>query len=217
MSVTILIVDDHNIVRDGLRALLEPLAGMKVVGEAENGRVAVRLAREIQPDIVIIDVAMPDLNGIEATRKIRSQVPGTKVIGLSMHSDRRFVSRMLQAGAAAYLRKESAFEEIAAAIEAVARGEHYLGRGITDLVVADYKALMLDKSLDRQEPLTHREREVVQLLAEGKKTAEIATQLHVSVKTVETHRTNIMGKLGLHSIAELTKYAVREGLTSLDD
>ena len=217
MSVTILIVDDHNIVRDGLRALLEPLAGMKVVGEAENGRVAVRLAREIQPDIVIIDVAMPDLNGIEATRKIRSQVPGTKVIALSMHSDRRFVSRMLQAGAAAYLRKESAFEEIAAAIEAVARGEHYLGRGITDLVVADYKTLMLDKSLDRQEPLTHREREVVQLLAEGKKTAEIATQLHVSVKTVETHRTNIMGKLGLHSIAELTKYAVREGLTSLDD
>ncbi len=217
MSVSILIVDDHNIVRDGLRALLEPLAGMKVVGEAENGRVAVRLARELQPDIVIIDVAMPDLNGIEATRKIRSQVPGTKVIGLSMHSDRRFVSRMLQAGAAAYLRKESAFEEIAAAIEAVARGEHYLGRGITDLVVADYKTLMLDKSLDRQEPLTHREREVVQLLAEGKKTAEIATQLHVSVKTVETHRTNIMGKLGLHSIAELTKYAVREGLTSLDD
>ena len=217
MSVSILIVDDHNIVRDGLRALLEPLPGMKVVGEAENGRVAVRLAREIQPDIVIIDVAMPDLNGIEATRKIRSQVPGTKVIGLSMHSDRRFVSRMLQAGAAAYLRKESAFEEIAAAIEAVARGEHYLGRGITDLVVADYKTLMLDKSLDRQEPLTHREREVVQLLAEGKKTAEIATQLHVSVKTVETHRTNIMGKLGLHSIAELTKYAVREGLTSLDD
>ncbi len=213
--VRILIADDHKIVRDGLRALLEREPDFRVVGEASNGREAVEVARELVPDVLITDLVMPVLNGIDATRQIVAEHPQVRVIALSMHSDRRFVTDMLQAGAVAYLRKESAFEELAEAIRAVMSGEVFLGRGITGVVVEGYKSLIGEEA-EGSGVLSAREREVLQLLAEGNRTNEIATLLHLSAKTVESHRTNIMKKLDLHSIAELTKFAVREGLTSLD-
>ncbi len=218
MAVRILIADDHRIVREGLRSLIEGKAGYEVVGEASDGREALRLAARLDPDVVILDVAMPELNGIEATRQILGQRPGARIIALSMHSDRNFVAGMLQAGATAYVRKESAFEEIWGAIESVSRGKVYLGDGITGVVVQDYRDLI--DAADASQPhgtgaLSSREREVLQLLAEGKKTTEIAEALTVSVKTVETHRRRIMEKLDLHSVAELTKFAIRTGLTSI--
>ena len=213
--VRILIADDHKIVRDGLRALLEREPDFRVVGEASNGREAVEVARELVPDVLITDLVMPVLNGIDATRQIVAEQPQVRVMTLSMHSDRRFVTDMLQAGAVAYLRKESAFEELAEAIRAVMSGEVFLGRGITGVVVEGYKSLIGEEA-EGSGVLSAREREVLQLLAEGNRTNEIATLLHLSAKTVESHRTNIMKKLDLHSIAELTKFAVREGLTSLD-
>lgn len=214
MSMRILIADDHKIVRDGLRSLLQAEHDWLVVGEASDGRDAVKLARKLQPDVVVIDVAMPELNGIEAVRRIVVQDSKIKVVALSMHSDRHFVAGMLQAGAAAYIRKESAFEEIAAAIKAVTRGEVYLGTGVAQVVVDDYKNRIAEQA-EEQVPLSSREREVLQLLAEGRKTVEIAEALHISVKTIETHRRQIMTKLDLHSVAELTKYAIRSGLTSI--
>ena len=217
MKTRIVIVDDHKIVRDGLRALLEEQRDLEVVGEASNGREALELARETEPDVVVIDVATPELNGIEATRRITAMLPQTRVIALSMHSDRNFVAGMLRAGASGYIRKESAFEEIAAAIKAATRGQFYLGDRITGVVVEDYKNLMSNIEPIRSSPLSAREREVLQLLAEGRRTSEIADTLHVSVKTIETHRRQIMTKLDLHSIAELTKYAIRQGLTSIED
>lgn len=215
MTIKIVIADDHKIVREGLRSLLDTLSDVKVVGEARNGREAIRLARDLSPDILILDVAMPELNGVEATRKVRAQAPNARVIGLSMHSDRHFIAGMLQAGAAGYLQKESAFEELATAIRTVMAGQVYLGSGIAGVVVEDYKSLINETG--ERETLTAREREVLQLLAEGKKTADIAEALHVSVKTVETHRRQIMQKLDIHSIANLTKYAIRTGLTSVKD
>jgi DNA-binding NarL/FixJ family response regulator len=215
MALKILLVDDHQIVRQGLRTLLEKEPDMEVAAEAEDGRAAVRLAREVSPQVVIMDVAMPDLNGIEATRQIVAECPGVKVIALSMHADRRFVSNMLKAGASGYLLKDSAFEELARAIRAVAADKVYLSPEVSDIVIRDYvKGPQEEVSV--YSLLTPREREVLQLLAEGKATREIADRLHVSVKTVETHRQQIMTKLELRSVAELTKYAIREGLSSLD-
>ena len=217
MTTRILIVDDHQVMREGLRALLEHPPQSTVIGDARNGREAVVLARQLQPDVVILDIAMPELNGIEATRKILAQSADLKVIALSMHKDRSYVSGMLEAGASGYVPKESAFEEIAAAIDTVLKGQIYLGASITGIVIDDYINLVARQSSAEASPLTDREREVLQLLAEGRKTAEIATTLNVSVKTVETHRRQIMLKLDLHSVAELTKYAIRTGLTSLDE
>jgi len=217
VTTRILIVDDHQVMREGLRALLEHPPQSTVIGDARNGREAVVLARQLQPDVVILDIAMPELNGIEATRKILAQSADLKVIALSMHKDRSYVSGMLEAGASGYVPKESAFEEIAAAIDTVLKGQIYLGASITGIVIDDYINLVARQSSAEASPLTDREREVLQLLAEGRKTAEIATTLNVSVKTVETHRRQIMLKLDLHSVAELTKYAIRTGLTSLDE
>lgn len=215
-NVRILIADDHKIVRDGLRALLDKQEGMEVIAEAENGRKAVRFARELSPDIVIIDIGMPDLNGIDATRQIIAGSDSIKIIALSMHSDKRFVAQMFKAGASAYLLKDCAFEELAQAVSVVLAGQIYLSPEITGPVVEDYVRHLTTTDSSGFAVLTPREREVLQLLAEGESTREVADQLHVSIKTIETHRQQIMNKLKARSLADLTKYAIREGLTSLD-
>ena len=197
--------------------LLEKLGGITIVGEAGNGISAVRRARDLKPDLVLMDVAMPDLNGIEATRRIMTESPGVKVIALSMHADKRFVRGMFAAGAAGYVLKGSAFEELAAAIRTVTAGRIYISPKITDLVLGDYIKLLTKPSPRGESLLSEREREVLQMLAEGRSSRMIAERLHVSVTTVDTHRKHIMDKLGFRTIAELTKYAVREGLTPLDE
>ncbi len=213
----ILLVDDHKMLREGLRLLIEKLGRMTIVGEADNGISAVGLARDLKPDLVLMDFALPDLNGVEATRRILAEVPGVKVIALSMHADKRYVRHMFAAGARGYVLKGSAFEEVAAAIKTVAAGRIYISPKITDQVLAEYVQQLAHPSAGEESPLSGREREVLQLLAEGKSSRKIAERLHVSVTTVDTHRKHIMDKLGFRSIAELTKYAVREGLTSLDE
>jgi len=216
MNIRILLADDHKIIREGLRALLEKEPDMEVVGEAQDGMTTIKLAKKLLPNIVIMDIGMPDMNGIDATRQIFSETQGIKVIALSMHSDRRFVLQMLKAGASGYLLKDSAFEELASAIKTVMAGQPYLSPKITDVVIKEY-IVSLPKSEETVfTKITAREREVLQLIAEGKSTKQIAVFLNVSVKTIETHRQQIMEKLDIHSIAELTKYAIREGLTSLE-
>ena len=215
MSIKILIADDHKIFREGLRALIEKQPGMEIIDEAENGRKAVQLVRELLPDVVIMDIAMPNLNGIEATRQIVAKAPNVKVIALSIHSDKRFVVEMLKAGATGYLLKDCAFEELAHAIRAVRANRNYLSPKIADMMIKDYVHLFPKTKLPVFSILTPRQREVLQLLSEGKTTSQIAQDLQVSVKTVETYRQQIMDKLDIHSIAELTKYAIREGLTSV--
>ncbi len=217
MRRRVVVADDHLMFRQGLISLLKQQDDIEVVGEAEDGRGAVKICQTLHPDLVIMDVGMKSLNGIEATRQILSEFPNTKVIAVSMHSDRRFVSGMLEAGAAAYILKDCTFDELTQALRAVADGRTYLSAHVAKIVVQDYmKHLSGEVEVGPSRGLTTREREVLQLFAEGKSTKEIAGILHVSVKTIETHRKHIMDKLDLHSIAELTKWAVREGLTSLD-
>jgi DNA-binding NarL/FixJ family response regulator len=215
MSLPVLLADDHEIVRVGLRVLIERLGGMAVVAEADSGRAAVQLAKKLKPAVVLMDISMPDLNGIDATRQMVAAAPGVKVIALSMHADTRYVAGMLQAGARGYLLKESVADEIGRAVQAVLAGEVYLARKIAGVVVQDYVQRLASEE-GASSPLTGREREVLQLVAEGRSTKGIAAHLHVSIKTIETHRSQIMDKLDLHSVAELTKYAIRQGLTSLD-
>jgi len=215
MAIKVLIADDHQILRQGLRTLLEREPDLEVVAEADNGRSTVRLARERQPEVIIMDVAMPDLNGIEATRQIISEMPKMKVIALSMYADRRFVANMLKAGASGYLLKDCASEELVRAIRVVLTHKTFLSPGVADIVVKDYVQAPLGSEVSVFSVLSNREREVLQLMAEGKSTNQIAECLHVSVKTVETHRQQIMQKLKMHSVAELTKYAIREGITTL--
>ncbi len=214
MPIKIILADDHKIVRQGLRTMLEKESDIEVMGEADDGRMAVRLARELSPQVVIMDVGMPDLNGIEATRQVLAECPGIKVIALSMHSDRRFVMNMLKAGASGYLLKDSAFEELATAIRMVLTNKIYLSTEIANVVIKDYLQGGGDESVFSV--LSPREREVLQLMAEGKSSRQIADHLNISIKTVETHRMQIMHKLQIFSVAELTKYAIREGLSSLD-
>ncbi len=216
MKTTVLLVDDHKIFRDGLRTLIEK-EGMEVVGEAENGRKTLKLVEKLLPNVIIMDVSMPDMNGIEATRKIISSFPEIKVIALSMHSDRRFVLGMLEAGAAGYLLKDCAFGELASAIKQVLTGNKYLSPKIADVVVKGYLNKSNESFVSGGSILTSREREVLQLIAEGLTAKEIADHVFLSVKTVETHRRNIMQKLNMRSTVDLTKYAIREGLTSLDN
>jgi DNA-binding NarL/FixJ family response regulator len=216
MGVKILLADDHKIMRDGLRSLIEKLPEMEVVAEAENGRTAVKQTRRFRPDVIVMDINMPDLNGIDATRQIVAEFPETKIIAFSMHTDHQFVAGALKAGVSGYLQKDSAFEELAQAIRTVVANQTYLSPKITGDVVKGYlEKLLVDESAVPAF-LTDREREVVQLYAEGHKTKQIADRLNLSVKTVETHRRKTMEKLDITSIAELTKFAIREGLTTLD-
>jgi two-component system response regulator NreC len=214
MSINVMIADDHQIVREGLRAMLEKEYDIKVVGEAVDGRMTERLARELVPDVIIMDVAMPDLNGIEATRQIVAELPGVKIIAISMHDDRRFVLNMFKAGAVGYMLKDCAFKDLAKAIRVVMSNKTYLSHEIADIVLKDYLASSTPTESSVFQLLSPREREVLQLLAEGKTSGQIADNLHISVKTVESHRQQIMIKLKIKTVAELTKYAIREGLTS---
>ena len=216
MKTTIVLVDDHTIIRKGLRALLAAQPDMEVVGEASNGLEAVRVCRELSPRVVIMDVAMPHLNGMDATRQIIGDRPDTRVIALSMHSDNQFIEGMLKAGACGYLIKDCMLEDLAQAIQAVLLGQTYLSPKIAGKVVRGYLSGLAGEKETIQRELTHREREILQMIAEGSPTRRIAERLNVSAKTVETHRRNIMEKLDVHSIAELTKYAIRTGLTGLE-
>ncbi|MDD3844720.1 MAG: response regulator transcription factor [Syntrophorhabdaceae bacterium] len=216
MKIRIVVADDHKIMREGLKALIEKQLDMEVAAEAQDGVTATKLARKLLPHIVIMDIGMPEMNGIDATRQIVAENKGVKIIALSMHSDRRFVLEMLKAGASGYLLKDSAFEELVSAVHTVMTGQSYLSPRITDIVVKEY----LHNLPGNDQPtafsiLTRREREVLQLLAEGKTTKQIACTLNLSAKTVESHRQQIMDKLQTRSVAELTKYAIREGITSL--
>jgi len=216
MSVRVLLVDDHRIMREGLRALLAGEPDIEIVGEAPDGRTALDLVRTLAPDVVVMDVGMPDLNGVEATRQIRAENERVKVIALSTHTDSRYVHHMLEAGACGYVLKIGAHGELLQAVRAASQGRTYLSQEIAGLVVERSTHTHTQGEVSAYSTLGAREREVLQLVAEGKTSAETARQMHISIKTVETHRRNIAQKLGLHGTAELTKYAVREGLTSLE-
>lgn len=216
-KLTLLIADDHKIVRDGLRALIETnISDAEIVAEASNGRDAVRDARRLQPNIVIMDVSMPELNGLEAVRQLRKSVPDCHVIVLSMHSSEEVVAQLMAAGARGYVHKGTAFDELERAIRAVTNGDVYLGTGIANSVVDDHLRTRKAGG-NSSSKLSAREREVFQLIAEGRRTRDIATLLHISPKTVETHRSQIFRKLGVANVAELTRYAIRIGVISLDD
>ena len=216
MPTRVLLVDDHAMIRQGLSSLLEKQPDIEVVGSVEDGRKAVDIARELAPDLVIMDISMPNLNGIDAARKILGEMGDVKVITLSIHSSRRFVAEMLKAGASGYVLKECLFDELIEAIKTVSNGGIYLSPKITGVVIEDYVKRLSTQYQPEGTVLNEREREVLQFLSEGKSTKQIAMQLHVSAKTIESNRRNIMDKLGINSVAELTKYAVREGLTPLE-
>ena len=206
--IRILLADDHAVVRQGFKMILSAQTDMEIVGEAGNGREAVELAEKLRPDVVVMDVAMPELNGIEATRRLGSSVPHTRVVALSMHKDSVYVREILRAGARGYLLKDSVAADLVSAIRAVANGEGYISPAVSNAVLDDYRRHVTNPI----DLLTSREREVLQMLAEGKTNKEIAGVLNLSVYTVDAHRGRIMEKLNLHSINELVRFAVRNGL-----
>ena len=215
--ISIILVDDHVIMRDGLRRLLAAESDIEIVGEADNGRQAVKIALDKNPEIVIMDIAMKDMNGIEATRQIKEENPKIKIIALSMHSERQIVIGILRAGASGYLLKDSTSTELVEAIRTVYRGRKYISQKISDVVLQEISEVKKDSEVIGVDRLTNRESEILQLIAEGNSTKRIAEVLFISPKTVESHRANIMEKLDIHNLPELTKYAIRAGLTSLDE
>ena len=216
-TIRILLADDHKILRSGVRGLLEGEPNIKVVAEAEDGRTAVNLSHDLAPDVILMDISMHDMNGIEATRQITGRSPKARVIILSMHSGQKLVADVLRAGASGYLLKDCDFTEILSAIRAVVAGETYLCPQVATVLREDYVQRISQAEPVAASALTPREREVLQLMAEGKSTKEIAFSFNLSVKTIEVHRQRIMEKLDIHSVAELTKFAIREGLTPLED
>ena len=212
----ILIADDHGIVRQGLKVLIENEADMEVVGEAEDGLMVMQLAKQLSPDVILMDISMPNLNGVEATYLILKENPDIRIIALSVHFDKRFVTEMLKAGAWGYVLKSCLFDEVLRALRTVNAGEHYLSPKITEVVLDDYMHYMETTNKSVEGFLTERERQIIQMLAEGQSTKQIASRLHISPKTADANRRQIMSKLGVSSIAELTKYAIREGLTSTE-
>lgn len=217
MTIKILLADDHKIVFDSLKSLLDRQPDMEVVGGAENGRVAVEQVHELKPDVVIMDVTMPNLNGIEATRQITGQYPEIKVVALSMHADKQFVTGILSAGASGYLTKNCSFDELVKAVRLVAENKKYLCPDVTGIVIEESLSGASDKGSSAADLLTSREREILQLLAEGKTIKQIAEQLFLSIKTIYTHRDQIMKKLHVENMAELTKLALRDGLIAPQD
>ena len=213
--VRIIIVDDHPFLRTGLRHVLEEHPEFRVVGEAADGWEGVRLAEKEHPDVAILDIGMPNLNGIEAARLILESVPGAAIVMLSVHSDEAYVLRALKSGARAYLLKQSAESDLISAVKAVTQGKSFFSPAVSQMLLDDYMRELRDRDVeDTYELLTGREREILQMVAEGKSNKEIANLLHLSVYTVETHRSNMMEKLNLHSVPELILYAVRKGVIS---
>lgn len=214
MTIKIVLADDHNIIREGLAALLSNHPDMEVMAQANNGRDAVKYALQLKPDIVVMDISMPDLNGIDATRMIKAENPKINVIALSVHTGRRFVTGMIKAGVSGYMLKHCAIEELLEAITLVYKNKSYLSPDIAATVMTDYANSFATE--DEPTPLSLREREVLQLVAEGMTSEQIAGRLNVTTKTVSAHRQQVMKKLNLGSIAELTKYAIREGIVALE-
>ncbi len=215
-AIRVFLADDHAVVRDGLRLILEAQGDIAVVGEAANGHQAVRLVQQLRPDVVVMDIAMPELNGIEATREIRQSCPATQAVILSMHSTAEHIFRALEAGARGYLLKESAGLEVVEAVRAVHAGRRYLSQRISDTVIDDYLRQRQAATKDPLERLTPRERQVLQLVAEGKSSAEIGDILFLSPKTVDTYRSRLMQKLGLSDLPSLIRFAIQHGITPLD-
>ncbi|WP_082568926.1 response regulator transcription factor [Rhizobacter sp. Root1221] len=216
MTIRIVLADDHRMMRDGLSALLNKDSGFDVVGVAEDGLGAIRLARELLPDVLVTDLAMPGMNGIEAIRRVRAETPSVHVLCLSVHTEDRMVLAGIDAGAAGYVLKDSSFEDLALAIRKVMARQIYLSPGLVGVFVEGYRTRGSAVVGSAFSQLTPREREIVQLFSEGHSTGQIAEQLHLSAKTVATHRENVLHKLRIESIAELTRYAIREGLSSLE-
>lgn len=212
MSIKILLADDHAILRDGLSRAFGAEPDIEVVGQAGDGHAAVKLVRELSPNVVVMDIGMPELNGIETTRIIRKDFPEVKVVGLSMHSNDKYIREMFRAGASGYLLKNCPFEELIEAVRTVADGKSYISPSIGDMMVQDFISKP-EEPISAFTLLSQREREVLQLIAEGKTTKQVALGLHISPKTVEAHRLNLMTKLGIDNIAQLTRYAIQEGLT----
>jgi DNA-binding NarL/FixJ family response regulator len=216
LGIKVILCDDHKIFCEGLRFMLAGQPGIEVIATAPDGHAAVQLARDLAPDVMIIDIGMPNLNGIEATRKVIAENPSVRIIALSMHSDKRFVTEMFKAGASGYLLKDCDSEELISAIKAVMEDKSYITPAVAKTVINDYIKSIREENASVFSVLTAREREVLQILAEGKSTRQIAATLYVSEKTVETHRRQIMNKLEIHSVAGLIKYAIREGLTTAE-
>jgi DNA-binding NarL/FixJ family response regulator len=212
----ILIADDHGVIRQGLRLLIEGQADMQVVAEAEDGLMAVRLAKELAPDVVIMDISMPNLNGLEASRLILHQSPASKIVILSMYFNRRFVTELLKVGVMGYVHKSYLFDELIRALRAAAAGERYLSPRIVDVLIEDYVSSAGRGNDSVLAALSEKERQMLQLLSEGYSIKQIALRLNISPKTADANRRQLMNKLGIFNVAELTKYAIREGLTSAE-